>query len=84
MVTRLANANEAGARHLARLGGLSEEEGRIAWRVYCHIGLARADAVTGQPDNRHGAYLDREPIRNAVANADELLALRPTPWRKRR
>ena len=24
MVTRLANANEAGARHLARLGGLSE------------------------------------------------------------
>lgn len=84
MVTRLANASEEGARHLARLAGVDLEEGKVAWRVYVHVGLARADAVTGQPEMRHGAYLDRAPIRNAIANANELLALRATPWRKRR
>ncbi len=84
MAQRWHNADQAGAQTLAQLGGLSASDGRKAWQVFVHIGLARADVVMGQPEFRHGATLEPDVIRRAVDQAAELLATRAAPWRKRR
>lgn len=84
MAARLIAAEASGAEQLARIAGLGADDGRKAWRVYVHIGLARADPVTGQAEWRHGGMLERDVIARAVDQYAALMAARPTYWRRKR
>lgn len=68
---RMDHAEREFAQTLATLGGCSIEEGRAVCRLYLKHKLAKMDAVMGRIGVKHGAYLDRSAIRNAIAMTKE-------------
>lgn len=83
MAQRIVTAENSFRECVMRDGFTADEADTIA-RVYVHIGQLRFDAVDGQFYIRHGALLDVDIMRNAVANAAQLLAMRKKTWKGRR
>jgi hypothetical protein len=77
-------ADDKGAATLANIAGVDIEAGKVAWRVFVHIGFSRADVPSGQPEFRHGNVMIADVIKRAIEQSTEILATRRTPWRKRR
>ena len=74
MAQRWHNAERRGEETLREIAGLTESESATVWRVYLHIGAARADPVMGQPEWKHGAFLAPDMIRRALAVSGEAMA----------
>lgn len=68
---RMDHAERDFAETIATLGGCSIEEGRAVTRLYLKHKLAKLDAVMGRISVKHGAYLDRSAITNAIALTKE-------------
>lgn len=82
MATRLGNAEVRFAETVIALGFTADEAVTIA-KVYVHVGVLAFDAVDGQFYIRHGALMEVEPMRNALANSEAALKGRKVNWKRR-
>jgi len=67
MATRMNNAEAAFIETLMRHGKISRPEAEKAMRTMLRLKVAKLDAVSGVIRVKHGAYLEPDAIRNAVA-----------------
>lgn len=65
---RMVNAEADFIDTLCELGGINREQARRVLARYRKDKIVRADAVLGRLLVVHGAFLDRDTIRNAVAS----------------
>ena len=67
MAQRIVDAGDAFVASLSILGDITKEEAERVFAYYRKHKIAKVDAVNGRVDVTHGAFLDRETIRKAVA-----------------
>lgn len=66
MAQRGENARESFLTYAEKHAGLTRAEAERALATYQKLRLIRLDHVTGDFHVKHGAYLDREPLRRAA------------------
>lgn len=65
---RLANCDINFAAQVARIAGISKEDGFKVLRVYVKNKLVKRDTCNQTWNVKHGAFLDREVILRALAS----------------
>jgi hypothetical protein len=64
---RIVTAENNFVESLVRIAGCTEEEARKAMRTMLNLKVAKLDAVIGKINVKHGAFLEPDAIRNAIA-----------------
>lgn len=70
IASRIVNAHCQFVETLQAISGCSAEEARAVPRAYLKHKLAKLDGCIGRISVKHGAYLDKQAIRNAIALAE--------------
>jgi hypothetical protein len=66
MAARIVSAENNFIEVLMNLGGISKADAEKVLSVYRKLKLVKINAVSGVLSVKHGAYLDREVIQNAL------------------
>ncbi len=66
MAERIVRAENNFIATLMKFGEISKADGEKVFQVYRKLKLVKMDAVIGVISVKHGAYLDKENILNAV------------------
>ncbi len=67
MATRITTAENNFIEVLINLGGITKAEAEKALATFRKLKLVKMDAVNGVLSVKHGAYLSKDAIRNAVS-----------------
>jgi hypothetical protein len=67
IAVRMANAENEFIDVLMNLGEISKADAVKVLAVYRKLKVVKMDAVIGRMNVKHGAYLDKEVINNALA-----------------
>ena len=81
--TRIANAEAGFVEILMFWGDIPEPDAQIAMRVLRENKIVKFDPVTGEAKVKNGAFLEKQPIRNAVALGKGELKIDQASRRKR-
>ena len=82
MALRASMARASFVRTVTELGFSHADACTIA-DVYVHIGVLHFDPVDGQYQIRHGGFMDRQVMDNALAGSAEALAAKAVTWHGR-
>ena len=67
VATRMVNAENNFIETLMLFGEISKADAEKVLAVYRHLKMVKMDAVNGRMIVKHGAYLDKATIANALA-----------------
>lgn len=68
---RIVNAENAFAETIQNILGCTNDEAHAIRALYSKHKITKMDAVIGRISVKHGAYLDEEVLRNALAEVSK-------------